>query len=142
LSITIIAIVFPIKNKVMDTKISRLREIFSANMRARRKHLGLSQEKLAELIDVTTQTINDIECCRSWLSDKTLEKLARALDMDVYRFFMPGVQEDAPLSVTASLLQLREEIKAELGAHIDACIDGYFKRLLFSEIPPKTDDNS
>ncbi|MDR0662745.1 MAG: hypothetical protein LBF80_01515, partial [Spirochaetaceae bacterium] len=31
----------------------------------------MSQEKLAELADVSVQTVNFIEGCRTWVSDKT-----------------------------------------------------------------------
>ena len=31
--------------------------------------MGFSQEKLAELAEVSDQTINDIEGCRTWVSD-------------------------------------------------------------------------
>jgi transcriptional regulator with XRE-family HTH domain len=127
------------KNNRNKRQPKHLRETFSSNMRDRRKSLGLSQEKLAEIIGVTTQTINDIECCRSWLSDKTLEKLAIALDMDVYRFFTPGTLQEGrdPLSVTAALLQFREDIKVELSAQIKANIDRYFMNLIFPEMPPR-----
>lgn len=39
----------------------------------------LTQEKLAEDTGLSAQTINDIEGCRTWVSDKTLVKLAEVL---------------------------------------------------------------
>lgn len=43
------------------------------------KSLATTQEKLAEEAGLSAQTINDIEGCRTWVSDKTLIKLADAL---------------------------------------------------------------
>jgi len=50
---------------------------------------GLSQEKLAEMANLSWQTINSIECHRTWVSDKTLESLARALKIDSYELLLP-----------------------------------------------------
>lgn len=47
-----------------------LREILSFNIKQKRKLYSLTQEKLAELTGLSAQTINDIEGCRTWVSDK------------------------------------------------------------------------
>jgi DNA-binding XRE family transcriptional regulator len=49
-----------------------VRTLLAANIKAGRRDLNLSQEKLAELAGLSTQTISDIEGCRTWVSDKTL----------------------------------------------------------------------
>jgi transcriptional regulator with XRE-family HTH domain len=51
--------------------------------------LGFTQEKLAETADLSTQTISDIEGCRTWVSDKTLLKLAKALEVDIAQLLAP-----------------------------------------------------
>jgi DNA-binding XRE family transcriptional regulator len=48
------------KEKKEKPATSHVRKLFSENMRSYRKKQGYSQEKLAELINVSTQTINDI----------------------------------------------------------------------------------
>lgn len=75
----------------------RLRRILAANLKKRRHILGMSQEKLAELSALSWQTINSIECRRTWVSDKTLESLAAALKIESYRLLIP--QEDAARSL-------------------------------------------
>jgi transcriptional regulator with XRE-family HTH domain len=67
----------------------RLRRLLAANIKERRKKLAISQEKLAELADISVQTVNFIEGCRTWVSDKTLAKLARALRVEAYRLLGP-----------------------------------------------------
>jgi transcriptional regulator with XRE-family HTH domain len=66
-----------------------LRGILATNLKSHRKMLGLSQEKLAEITDLSWQTINSIECHRTWVSDKTLESLADALKIDSYQLLLP-----------------------------------------------------
>lgn len=56
-----------------------LRKVLAANIKMKRKLYGLTQEKLAEVTELSPQTINDIEGCRSWVSDKSLIKIAEAL---------------------------------------------------------------
>lgn len=71
-----------------------LREILAKNLKKHRKILGFSQEKLAEMANLSWQTINSIECQRTWVSDKTLEGLADALKIDTFQLLLP--LEDEP----------------------------------------------
>jgi transcriptional regulator with XRE-family HTH domain len=68
---------------------SELRRILAANLKNHRNMLGLSQEKLAEMADLSWQTVNSIECQRTWLSDKTLERLAGALKIEAFQLLLP-----------------------------------------------------
>jgi DNA-binding XRE family transcriptional regulator len=76
-----------------------LRRILAVNLKEHRKVLGLSQEKLAELADVSWQTVNSIECHRTWVSDKTLESLANALKIETFQLLLP-VAETVPRPIT------------------------------------------
>jgi len=73
----------------MNGKKPNLRGILAANLKRHRKTLGLSQEKLAEMADLSWQTVNSIECHRTWVSDKTLENLANALKIDTFQLLLP-----------------------------------------------------
>jgi transcriptional regulator with XRE-family HTH domain len=66
-----------------------LRKILSQNIKAARKALHLTQTKLAESADISLPYMTDIEHCKTWVSDKTLINIARALNMEVYQLFMP-----------------------------------------------------
>jgi len=90
----------------------RLREILSSNIKKERKKLGLTQEKLAEYAELSAQTINDIEGCRMWVSDKTITKLARILHVEVYQLLIPAISSgNQNVGVTGSndLLGILEE---------------------------------
>ncbi|MDR0302108.1 MAG: helix-turn-helix domain-containing protein [Treponema sp.] len=73
----------------MKGKEPTLRGILAANLKEHRKMLGLSQEKLAEMADLSWQTVNSIECHRTWVSEKTLENLADALKIDAFQLLLP-----------------------------------------------------
>jgi len=77
----------------MKGKKPLLRRILAENLKEHRKTLGLSQEKLAEMAGLSWQTVNSIECHRTWVSDKTLENLADALKIESFQLLLP--MEDA-----------------------------------------------
>jgi len=78
-----------------------LRRILAANLKNHRKMLGFSQEKLAEMANLSWQTINSIECHRTWVSDKTLESLADALKIDSYQLLLP-IEDTIPKSINSN----------------------------------------
>ena len=73
-----------------------LKESFGANVRHHRRARGLSQDALAELIDVSIETIGKIERGVAAPSFDTLERLGSALKVPTAVFF--GGVEKAVLS--------------------------------------------
>lgn len=73
----------------MEGKKPVIRQILASNLKKHRKSLGLSQEKLAEIAGLSWQTINSIECCRTWVSDLTLNSLADALKIETFQLLIP-----------------------------------------------------
>jgi transcriptional regulator with XRE-family HTH domain len=73
----------------MEAKGQDLRRILAANLKEQRGILGISQEKLAEMAGLSWQTVNSIECRRSWVSDTTLNALARAFGVETFQLLMP-----------------------------------------------------
>ena len=59
-----------------------LRQIFRANVKFYRKQLDISQEKLAELSDLSTNYIGDIERTNRKVTIDTIEKVAKGLNID------------------------------------------------------------
>jgi transcriptional regulator with XRE-family HTH domain len=109
----VIAVVY-FQEGAMSLDAEELRRLLSANIKNRRKLLGLSQEKLAEAAGLSAQTINDIEGCRMWVSDKTLVKLTQALQVEVYQLLVPFlevIKEESGSSTTEILTTLREKIR-------------------------------
>ena len=104
-----------------------LRKILSANIKERRKKLGISQEKLAEMADISIQMVTCIEGHRAWVSDKTLIALSNALGIEVFQLFTPATETSEEYRPLPShwLLKLRQDIKADINADVDT----HFERL-------------
>ena len=109
----------------MTEETERLRKTFSANLKKFRAVKGFSQEKLAEFAEVSEQTINDIEGCRTWVSDKTIVRIARALEVEVYQLVYPLSEAEKifPVRFPADiLLELRTNIESDIAHRFDAII--------------------
>jgi len=65
-----------------------LKENFIRNLKKFRKIQGISQAKLAVLCNTDLSYIGQIEMGKRFPSIKLIEKIADALDIDAYRFFM------------------------------------------------------
>lgn len=59
---------------------SKLRKVFAANVRSRRKERGISQEALADLCGLHRTYIGSIERAERNVSLDNIEKIAEALD--------------------------------------------------------------
>jgi transcriptional regulator with XRE-family HTH domain len=66
-----------------------LRNLLSLNIKRFRQRKGLSQAKLAEKMDISTNYLSDIETKRGWVSPFSLVKMANALEIEVYELFQP-----------------------------------------------------
>ena len=92
-----------------------LRTILSENIRKNRAALHISQAKLAEYADISVSHMLDIEYCKTWVSDKTLSKIAQALNVEVYELLIPENEEKKGRSggKNRALQQTAELIKAK-----------------------------
>jgi transcriptional regulator with XRE-family HTH domain len=86
-----------------------LRKVLAFNMKLHRKKLGLSQAKLAKLIDVSDNHIALIETGRRFPSISTLEQLASAMNIDILELF----------SIKTIELSRKKEVKNKILADID-----------------------
>ena len=97
-----------------------MRERLSANIKAGRGRLGYTQEKLAEITSLSAQTISDIEGCRTWVSEKTLLKLATALNLDISQLLAPQHNKEIPdLFAKQKIDLLRQFLKEDIDKRLD-----------------------
>ena len=63
--------------------------VFSTNIKKLRKEKNLTQEKLAEISDLSISYIKQIEACKDYknLTLTTMLKLSKALDTDINSLF-------------------------------------------------------
>jgi transcriptional regulator with XRE-family HTH domain len=85
-----------------------LAEIFSKNLKENRRKRGLTQAGLAEKVDVSTHHIGMIEMCRNYPTLDLVERIAGALDIEIYELFI------TPHSPNEELETLRQEIKGDM----------------------------
>ncbi|MDR1147852.1 MAG: helix-turn-helix transcriptional regulator [Spirochaetaceae bacterium] len=86
----------------------RLGEILAKNMKKHRRKCGISQAQLAEKVNVSTHHIGMIELARNFPTLDLVERIANALDIEIYQLFVE------PHSPNEELEQLRQEIKDDM----------------------------
>lgn len=67
-----------------------LNKLYIENIKRIRTSKNLSQEKLAELSDLSGPFISDIENGKKWGSFETLVSLANALNVEPYELLLPA----------------------------------------------------
>jgi transcriptional regulator with XRE-family HTH domain len=83
---------------------THLKSVLASNIKARRKSLGLTQEKLEEKVDTAPTYINMIESERRTPSFKMIERIAEVLRVDAPELF---AMKNYPSESTS---KLREEL--------------------------------
>lgn len=116
------------------TEKESIRSIVAQNVRKYRRQVGLTQEKLAELADISNTYIANIECGKTWISDKTLEKISAALRTDAYLFFIAPLPDDGSDSEKPAALHEEfkkiDEAKEQLCSYIQHFFNNEVKRLV------------
>ena len=69
--------------------ISEIQKRLGENIKQIRKSKKFTQFQLAEMANVSEDTIKSLEQGRTWCSDKTLSQITEALEIDVVKLFMP-----------------------------------------------------
>ena len=92
---------------------TNLRQLLGTNIRIYRNNCGLTQAKLAEIVDSATNYISAIEAGRRFPSVEMLEKLALALKIDT-----PELFSVKPVQITATKKELEEQIWQNIGQNL------------------------
>jgi transcriptional regulator with XRE-family HTH domain len=108
-----------------------LREVFIANLKKTRKRQKVSQMDLAERCDTAASYIGEIEIGRKFPSVEMIEKIAGALNIEAYRFFVDEEsQKTRNEAAIAYFENLPPEIRQEAVDSIMGAIgDGLLKTL-------------
>ena len=67
-----------------------LRAILSANLKRYRNYRKLTQEELAEKLEISIPFLSDVENGRKWVSPVTLVKIANVLSIEPHELFKPA----------------------------------------------------
>ena len=87
---------------------SNLREILAANLKKNRQKCGISQAKLAEISEISTQYIAMIELKRQFPTPEVLERIATSLGIETHELFT------VPPSPESSMERLHKDIIREI----------------------------
>ena len=111
-----------------------IRHTFIQNLKYYRKQAGLTQEKLAEKIEMSTAYIGDMEARERFPSAETIDKIAEALNI------RPSVLFDefgSPDNIKDSFKKIyTKTLQQELKEKIDQAVEEVCKQI-YSPPPPR-----
>ena len=90
-------------------EMASLREVFTENLKKKRRFCGFSQAKLAEMTEVSTHHIAMIEIGRNFPTTELIERMASALNIEAYELFV-----NKNCSTKSEFEQLRCDIKGDI----------------------------
>ncbi|GHV40317.1 hypothetical protein AGMMS49546_13980 [Spirochaetia bacterium] len=111
-----------------------IRKILSLNIKNRRKVLGISQEKLAEIAGISVQTVNAIEGRRKWASDKTIQKIALALQVEDYQLLIPLQAKSENGAAAVDYAEVLQGLKEDIKKNVDVLLDVQFCDIINSGV--------
>ncbi|GHU56635.1 transcriptional regulator [Spirochaetia bacterium] len=109
-----------------------MKQNFVLNLKKFRKIEGISQMKLAEICETDVSYIGQIEMGSRFPSIKLIEKIAQALEVEPYRFFMDESEAKYGNLDTADdlLLQLPKRLKLDLVNRLNTALNDCVKETL------------
>lgn len=107
-----------------------VRKVLAQNIKQRRKELGITQTKLAELADISESYMNDIERCQTWISDKTLSKLAWALNLELHELFISNNEPTIKSTDRKDTYLLFQKHKQEINDYIEKSFDTLIRKVM------------
>jgi transcriptional regulator with XRE-family HTH domain len=113
---------------------ANLRQLLALTMKKRRRDLGLSQARLAEKADTSTQYIAMIELTRKFPSPEMLERIAAALEIDAPELF------SLPPSPAGTLRRLHETVLADIEQAVGEALEQTIKETVGKVIAAKLKD--
>ena len=99
---------------------ANIREIFVKNLKENRRKCGFSQEKLAEKAEISPHYLAMLELTHNFPTAEVLERLANALNIEVYELF---VVSHSPKEELEKLRKdIISEIKQTIGENIEKAL--------------------
>jgi transcriptional regulator with XRE-family HTH domain len=99
-----------------------IRNLFAKNLKRYRELSKISQMDLAVASGLAHNFINDIENEKKFVSDETIAKLAKALDVEPYKLFLPV----SKLNANGEEI-IAEDFSESIGVLVKKYCSSYFK---------------
>ena len=106
-----------------------LRRTLSNNIREFRRDLHLTQEQLAENADISLSYLADIEHCKTWISDRTLMKLSRALHRQPFELLVEA-ESDSERTNIREISDIIYNEKKELIKNVSDICDRTIQKIM------------
>lgn len=103
-----------------------VQKTFITNMKKMRNQLGYPQMKLAELSDLSTSFIAEIEAGKKFPSTGSIEKISKALGVMPYILFLDEA-DDPTWDKIKILTKISKQLNREISESIHNIIKEYFK---------------
>jgi transcriptional regulator with XRE-family HTH domain len=97
-----------------------LREIFAHNLREKRRNFGISQAKLAEMVNVSTHHIATIETARNYPTLDLVERMANVLNIEIYELFIDPLS--SPVEMERLYQTVAKNIEQVVGDAIEKAL--------------------
>jgi transcriptional regulator with XRE-family HTH domain len=107
---------------------NELRSVLGANLKRYRCLRGLSQAKLAEMVDISPNFISDVETGKRWISSDTMVNLAAALNIEVFEFFKR--ETPPPDDVAEVITRFTTEAAETINGLVNQSLENLRKRYL------------
>lgn len=94
-----------------------IKKQFGAKIKRLRQKRGLTQEQLAEKVDIATRTLSGIETGENFVTSDTLEKFLEVLDVsssELFAFDHIKPQDDLKNEVINDIQNLKDRNKIEI----------------------------
>jgi transcriptional regulator with XRE-family HTH domain len=105
-----------------EGKMANIRETFARNLRENRRKCGFTQAQLAEKAELSTHYLAMIELARYIPSVETIERIAKALNIEIYELLI------VPLSPAMELKKLHQAIIADLKDIVKESVEEAFEQ--------------
>jgi len=106
----------------MKEKAVNIKETFAQNLRENRHECGFTQVQLAEKADITTHYLAMVELARYIPRVETIERLAKALNIEVYELFI------VPLSPAMEMKNLHQTVISDLKDIVKESVEEAFEQ--------------
>jgi len=114
-------------------------DLLAENLKKNRRKCGFSQEKLAEKAEVSTHYISMIEIKRNFPKSKIIERLAAALNIEVYELFLaPNSPADELEKLRQSIISdMKEIISESVTLSVEVAVDQALKKPVKKKVKKK-----
>lgn len=104
--------------------------VVAQNIKERRAELGLIQAQLAERADISTTYLAEIETTKKSPSMEVLQRLADALNLRPYEFFIEKGIDDKGMDYRKAIRLINKDVSATLPSIISKTLDEITKTYL------------